>query len=325
MRRSSVITWEQLRVAALILAGLGIIGFAIYKLGESARLFTRRYTLVAFLDNANGLREGGPVTIAGQLAGSIRSIKFLPADVDTTRNLKVVVEIDSKLQQQVRADSKVMLRNQGLLGDKSFDITPGTLHFRVLHDGDTLPVGASLDYELMIRQASKTMVDVAALTHDMRVVTDALVQGKGTIGQLLTSHQLYDQINLVLSRTSTLLARLQNPSGSVGRLLDDPTLYANMVHAVAAIDTLATQLHSGNGTAAKLLRDDTLYNNLTRVTARADSLVTTMAHADGTVSKLLTDSQLYDQLVQAATHLNAILVDIQRNPKRYTKGVIKLF
>jgi hypothetical protein len=50
-----------------------------------------------------------------------------------------------------------------------------------------------------------------------------------------------------------------------------------------------------------------------------------MAHANGTASKLFTDSQLYDQMVQAVAHLNAILVDIQRNPKRYTKGVIKLF
>jgi phospholipid/cholesterol/gamma-HCH transport system substrate-binding protein len=325
MRRSSIITWEQVRVSALILAGLSILGFAIYKLGESAKLFTPRYTLVAFLADANGLREGGSVTIAGQLAGSIRSIQFLPVSTDTTRNLKVVIEIDQTLRPQVRADSRVLLHNQGLLGDKSFDITPGTLHSPMLHNGDTLIVGPSMDYEMMVRQASKTLTDVAALTHDMRGVTDALVHGQGTMGQLLTSHQLYDQINLMLSRTSTLLARLENPSGSVGRLLDDPALYTNIVHTVASVDTLVTQLHSGNGTAAKLLRDDTLYTNLVRVTNRADSLLATMTQANGTVSKLFTDGQLYDQMVQAVAHLNAILIDIQRNPKRYTKGVIKLF
>ena len=79
---------------------------------------------------------------------------------------------------------------------------------------------------------------------------------------------------------------------------------------------------TGNGTAAKLLRDDSLYTNLVHVTSQTDSLVTTMAHGDGTASKLFADKQLYDQLVQAVAHLNAILADIQRNPKRYTKGAV---
>ncbi|HXC25718.1 MAG TPA: MlaD family protein [Gemmatimonadaceae bacterium] len=325
MRRSSILTWDQLRVGALLLAALGILGFAVYKLGESAKLFSKHYTLVTFLANANGLRTGGPVTVAGQLAGSIRSIEFLPVDTDTTRNLRIVIDMDEELQSQVRADSRVTLQNQGLLGDKSFDIKPGTPRFRILHEGDTLLVGPSVDYEAMIQQASKAMTDVAALAHAMSALTDSIAHGQGTIGQLLTSRQIYDQFNTVLGNTSALLARLQNPHGSVGRLLNDPTLYENLTRVIASIDTITTALHTGNGTAAKLLRDDSLYNNLVQVTSRTDSLVTTMAHGNGTASKLFTDSQLYDQLVQAVAHINAILVDLQRDPKRYMKGAVKLF
>lgn len=325
MRRSSIITWDQIRVGALIVVALAVIGYAVYRLGKEAKLFGARYQLIAFVPNASGLREGGSVTVAGQLAGSIKSIEFLPVDNDTTRNLRIVVELDEALQQQVRGDSRVTLRTQGLLGDKFFDIAPGTPRFRALHTGDTIQLGNSVDYEAMLQQASRALTDVVGLTHDLRGITGLLVRGEGTAGQLLTNRALYDQLNATLTRTSTLLARLQNPSGSIGRLLDDPTLYYNLTHMIASVDTIASELNTGHGTAARLLHDDTLYTNLVGVTRRADSLVTMLSRGDGTAAKLFNDSQLYDQLVQAVAHLNEILADIRKNPSRYTKGAVKLF
>jgi hypothetical protein len=85
------------------------------------------------------------------------------------------------------------------------------------------------------------------------------------------------------------------------------------------------QINSGNGTLAKLIKDDTLYTHLVSVVATTDTLVQQMAHGKGTVSKLFTDEQLYDQLVQAVSELNKVLVDVRRDPRRYTKGMIKVF
>lgn len=171
MRRKEIISKDAVRVAVLAIVALGILTFAVVKLGQAARLFSRRYSLYAFIPNASGLRVGGQVTVAGQLAGSISDIEFLPVDNDTMQNLRVTVQIDEDLQQQVRRDSRVMLRNQGLLGDRFFDITPGTPRFRVLHQGDTLELGPSVDYDVMILRASAVLTDVAGLTHELRGIT----------------------------------------------------------------------------------------------------------------------------------------------------------
>ena len=325
MRRSEIITKDALRVGLFAVIALAILTYAIIKLGKAARLFSTRYTLVAFVQNANGLREGGQVTVAGQLAGSIKKIEFLPVDQDTLHNLRITVDIDEALQQQVRKDSRVFLRTQGLLGDKYFDITPGTPGYRPLHDGDTLTLGSSVDYDVMIQRAAAVLTDVQALTHDLRGMTESLAHGEGTMGQLLTNRALYDRLNGTLGQTSALLERLQNPNGSIGRLLDDPKLYLDLTQMVAQVDTLVTRINSGKGTAGKLLQDDSLYTNLVTVTARADSLVNAMQHGGGTTGKLLTDPQLYNQLVQAVQHLNEILADVKKNPKRYTKGAISIF
>jgi len=324
MKRSSFITWDQLKVGALILVALVILGVAILKLGDAGNLFGKRYRLVAYVASASGLRIGGPVTVAGQLAGSIKDIRFLPVDTDTTRNLKLIVEVNSALREQVRKDSRAKIKTLGLLGDKVFDITVGTPKYRALHEGDTLPIARSIDYEAVVQQASGAIAEVVRLTRDLSKVTASINRGEGTLGQLVTNRQLYDQLNSTLARTSSLMARLENPRGTIGRLLDDPSLYNSLNRAIASADSVISQINSGSGSVGKLLRDDTLYVHLNSVVARADSLVTTMSSGNGTMHKLFTDQQLYDQLVKTVTELNNVLVEVRRDPRRYTPGMIQV-
>jgi phospholipid/cholesterol/gamma-HCH transport system substrate-binding protein len=325
MKRSPTITWDQLRVGLVILVALGIIGVAVYKLGQAANLFTKRYELIAYLPDANGLRTGGAVMVAGQLAGTVKSIEFLPVDADTTRNLKLTLAVDTDIQEQIRRDSKGKLRTMGLLGDKAFDITPGTPRYPVLKNGDTVTVIRSLDYEAVIAQASGAVADMVALTRDMRTITGGIVRGQGTIGQLVTNKALYDNLNGTLGRANVLLARFQNPDGTIGHLLNDPTLYNRLTSVIGSTDSLVISLNSSKGTAGLLLRDTTLYRNLVGITTGADSLMRTLTNGQGTASKLLTDQTLYDQLNKLVTDLSAILADVRRDPSRYTKGLVKVF
>jgi phospholipid/cholesterol/gamma-HCH transport system substrate-binding protein len=325
MKRSPTITWDQLRVGLVIFVALAVIGIAVYKLGQAANLFAKRYELIAYLPDANGIRTGGAVMVAGQLAGSVKSIEFLPVDADTTRNLRLTLQIDEGVKEQIRRDSKGKLRTMGLLGDKAFDITPGTPRFPVLQNGDTVTVARSLDYEAVIAQASSAVTDLVALTRDMRAITSGIVRGQGTVGQLVTNKALYDNLNGTLARANAMLAQFQNPNGTVGRMLNDPTLYNRLTGVIASTDSLVTTLNSSTGTAGLLLRDSTLYRNMVGITQGADSLMRSLTNGQGTASKLLTDQTLYDQLNKLVTDLSAVLADVRRDPSRYMKGVVKVF
>ena len=145
--------------------------------------------------------------VAGQLAGSVKAIDFLPVDGDTLRNLKVTVEIDQRIREQVRGDSKARLKNLGLLGDKYIDISPGTPRYGTLAAGDTLPMGPSLDYEAIVGQASGAVGDMVQLTADLKTITGGIVRGEGALGQLVTDRRLYDEL------TGTLVVDCVNPLG----------------------------------------------------------------------------------------------------------------
>jgi phospholipid/cholesterol/gamma-HCH transport system substrate-binding protein len=322
MKRSAIITWDQFRVGGIILVALAILALAGYKLGQAANLFTKRYELVVFLPSANGLRQGGSVTLAGQLVGTVKEIEFLPVDMDTTRNLRVVARIDRALREQIRRDSEARLRTMGLLGDKVLDISPGTPLFPVLQPGDTLRVATALDYEAVLAKAAGAVDDVVGLTHDLRTVTAGLARGQGTVGQLLTNRSMYDQLTSALSRANALFAGLQNPNGTFGRMLNDPTLYNRLNNAVTSLDSTLVAVNSSQGSLGRLLRDTTLYANLTGIAQGADSLLSMMTNEQGLMGKLLTDQTLYDNLTKLTTDLGAVLSDVRRDPRRYTKGMI---
>jgi phospholipid/cholesterol/gamma-HCH transport system substrate-binding protein len=325
MKRPSFITWEQLKVGLLIAAALAVIGVAIYRLGQAANLFSRRYELLAYLPNASGLQAGGVVYVAGQYAGTIKSIEFLPVDNDTLRNLRVRMTIDHALQDQVRTDSKAKIRTLGLLGDKVIDISIGTPRYSALRDGDTIAVAPSLDYEAVLAQAAGAVSDMVDLTHDLRQITSSVVEGKGTMGQLLTNRALYDQFVGTMSRANAMLARVENPNGTFARLLDDPTLYNRFVSVVTAADSLVVALNDKNGTIGKLLRDDTLYTHIVSMAIAGDSLMKTLSNGQGFAGRLLNDPALYDRINKLTTDLGAILEDVRKDPRRYTRGVICVF
>jgi phospholipid/cholesterol/gamma-HCH transport system substrate-binding protein len=325
MKRSTFITWDQLKVGALILAALAILTIAIVKLGEAADLFTKRYTLVTFLSNSNGLRAGGTVTLAGQLAGSVERIDFLPPSGDTSRTLRVTLQVETRLNHLIREDSRIKLKSLGLLGDKVLDITPGTPRFAVLPPGDTIQSVPSLDYEAMLMQANGALTDVVQLTHDLRAITGGMAKGEGTMGQLITSRTLYDQLNGTLTHLNAVLARLDRPTGTFGLMMDDPALYNHLVDVTAHLDTVLAQLHSSHTTVGRLLGDDSLYTHMVAVTAEANSLLHALSDGDGTAGRVINDPALYNKLDKTLTDLGAILEDVRKNPRKYTKGMVKVF
>ena len=322
MKRSVKITWDQLRVAGLILAAFAILGAAAYTLGKAADLFAKRYNLIVFLPSANGLRPGGSVTLAGQLVGTVKDIEFLPVDFDTTRNLRITARVNRDVREQIRKDSEARLRTMGLLGDKVLDISPGTPRFAVLQPGDTIRVAAALDYEAVLAKAAGAVDDVVGLTHDLKTVTGGLARGQGTVGQLLTNRAMYDQLTSAMARANALFAGLQNPDGTFGRMLNDPTLYVRMTAAITNLDSTLMTLNSNKGSLGLLLRDTTLYGNLNGIAQSADSLMRMMASDEGLVAKLLGDQGMYDRLNKLTTDLSSMLADVRRDPKRYTKGLI---
>jgi phospholipid/cholesterol/gamma-HCH transport system substrate-binding protein len=56
-----------------------------------------------------------------------------------------------------------------------------------------------------------------------------------------------------------------------------------------------------------------------------DSLMKVLTNGQGPLSRFMSDPALYDRLNKLTTDLGAILDDVRKDPRRYTKGLICVF
>lgn len=321
-RRS--LRWLQLRVGLLIVVALTTLAFGIFFVGQIGVVYGARYRLVTLMPSASGLVDGALVRLGGQDVGKVAAIEFVPfAERRGPEDiLRITLEIDRSVQEQIRTDSEARLLTQGLLGDKVIDIRPGTLHGAPLAEGDTLVSARPVDLEQLLRSASDALGNAVVLLSDFREIADALLRGQGTAGRILADDDLYLSFLGASRAMSSFLRSLQGGEGgegggTLGRLVRDSMLYVELRSAVASLDTVTQAIVDGRGTLGRLIWSDTLYTRLVHTSLRADSILKRLESGEGTAGMLLQDPELYENLNKLAVDLQAVLAEFRAQPRRY--------
>lgn len=323
MRRARAVTWDEVRVGLFLLAALTILAFGTFLVGRMGHVFGERYQLVTLLGSAAGLTSGAIVQVAGQTAGQVERIELIPPErrLPSGEAVEVWLAIDREAQSQIRADSRVRVRTQGLLGDRLLDIEPGTPGARVLTEGDTVPAAPSVSFNELFDEAATAVVRLRELTTDLTAMTERLLEGEGSLGRLMRDDALYDRLVDLTGSLDALLSGVADGTGSLGRLAQDDELYERLSSAAAALDSLTARVAAGEGTLGRLVESDSLYRALVRAALRSDSLLLAVQGGEGTLGRLFVDEGAYEELLQTLVELNAILDDLRQNPRRYIPPV----
>jgi phospholipid/cholesterol/gamma-HCH transport system substrate-binding protein len=322
--------WRQVRVGALIAVSLLLLAYATYRVGATLDLFARRYEIVTLVPSGLGLREGAPVTLAGQRIGQVSRIEFIPVQEKAgEENLRVVLALAQNVRDQVRTDSRAYLRTQGLLGDKFVDISPGTPGGRVLSPGDTIMAGRSLDLDEVMLQAADALEQTTLIVGDLQRITGGLVRGDGTMGRLLHDDALYVTLAGSTTELRRTLNEINRADGTFGRLIRDPALYQQLNRAVARVDSLGGAILHGDGTFGMLLRDDIIYQRILAAVDTAGGAVTglgafirQMTQGEGAMQRLMTDPALYEEFLRAVIDVQTLINDIRLNPGKYKPNIL---
>ncbi|HEX9107294.1 MAG TPA: MlaD family protein [Longimicrobiales bacterium] len=326
--------WSQVRVGVVIVLAIVVFIMAIFSVGKLLNIFAKRYTVVTLVESAAGLPMGAAVTLAGQRVGQVAAIEFIPMTRKQGKNNVLIrLAIAREVAEQIRHDSKAMLRTQGLLGDKYIDIVPGSLHTAALQPNDTLPMQQPVDFDVLLANAGSALDTTRVMVSDLRSLTRRISSGQGTLGKLVMDDAMYRDVDASMLQLRTTLAAFNDPNGSMGRMMHDPALYNRMVSAISRVDSLGAMIAAGHGSLGKLLTRDDVYNGLLGTVNRADSAVGGLADltkafrgGNGTLQRLMTDPGLYDQFLKAVVDLQTMINDVRAQPKKYTPNVnVKIF
>ena len=316
-------TWEQVRVGLLVLVALGVLSTAVFLVGDTGNVFGERYRLITLVRSAAGLVPGAAVQLAGQTVGQVDDIIFIPPDQRpaTGEAVAIWLAINVDVKDQIREDSRAQVRTQGLLGDRLIDIRPGSSDARILQAGDTVTSAASLDYDALLAEGAQAVGDLTEVARNLAGLTGGLLEGRGTLGQLVVDEALYDRLVALAESLDTLVAAAAAPDGNLMRILSDDSLYVAVRSAVTSLDTLTRSVVAGEGTLGQLVRSDSLYRELTGTVSRADSLLAGMLAGQGSVGRLLEDEELYEELLRTLVELNGMLEDVRRDPARFVPEI----
>ena len=143
---------SELRVGLLVLISIAILIFLILNASGDLNPFTSHLHLHTKFGDANGLREGSDVRLAGVHIGKVQKIRLLsPSEMGNEPNpkkLDVTLSIDSKIDgvpatERIRGDSTAQQVSSSLLGGEMLvNITPGTAVGRPIKDGEELQSSA---------------------------------------------------------------------------------------------------------------------------------------------------------------------------------------
>ena len=142
-----------------------------------------------------------------------------------------------------------------MIGNKIIEIYGGTVQSPQIETGDVLANDTLLSTDAMMKTLSENNDNLLAITTNFKMISNKIAEGKGSIGKLLTSDELADNLNntiLTVKNASQNLERLSaNVTAYTSRLNDQGTLANDLVTDTIVFSKLRTTVSSLQDVANK--------------------------------------------------------------------------
>ncbi len=268
---------------------------------KNNNVFGNDYSIVAVMNQTNGLETGASMLLKGYKVGNLQKIYYdLP--------------------------SNSVIAHFMINGDYRFPV--GTTFVA----GSTSLLGGSAVMVNIAQGSGGGYISAGdtVLVSNKSSVTDMLGEGlEGVISKLSLT---LDNINDVLSdeNKASLAAIVKSVEGVAGDLQgvvssqrgNLSSMISNLSALSATLKSMSPELQSAVSDASKVMADvkDTAPQLLANATKSVDNLSSILHKIDsgeGSTGKLVNDENLYVNLNQTLENLAVLVEDLQKNPKRY--------
>lgn len=264
-------------VGLFILIGTSFFVAVILLLGNINQTFKTKMEVFTEFENVNGLKKGDNIWFSGVKIGTINEVEIL----DHSKVL-VTLNIDIETRQFIKKDALAKVASDGLLGNRIIEIVGGSAETPAVEKGDTLGVYVSTSTEEVVDMLQQNNKNLLTITSDLKIVTNQLAQGEGSLGMLLHDKTLYNNLNRasyslnsalgeaksLLDELNTITENMNKEGTLVNKLTSDTLLFdaisASVLKMNGVADTASIfidQLHSAaqdtTSTIGLLLQDGT--------------------------------------------------------------------
>jgi phospholipid/cholesterol/gamma-HCH transport system substrate-binding protein len=283
------------KVGVFVIVCLVVVTGMILKFGKYERLAAKTYEITVVFPNVGGIVKDASVLYGGITVGKVRDITL-----DQEGLLKVNVKLAIFEGVRIRKDSKFVINQSGLLGDRYIDVVPQSATAEPIKPGEMVEGTTSVD-----------------LSEAIRGVVDVLHQAAGTIERVDRAVQRIDETILSresLEHASSSLANIDAVSSNAieltlslrgvidenrGKVDNTLTKFSSAAENLNQTSKDVDQVVKNFDQIVASNQDDlrTATRNLAESAQRMNDIITRLQSGQGTVGKLLVDQTLHDEIV----------------------------
>ena len=340
---------SSLILGVFVFFAIILFALSIYLIGKKQNLFTSNVKIFAVFNDVMGLTVGNNVRFSGIDVGTVSSIRILSES-------EVVVElsIQNSSIPFIRKNSLATIGTEGLMGNKTIIIIPGTIEERIVTSKDTLSTIQPVNIDDILVEIKKSGENISEITQNLIDITERIKMGEGVFGKLFTDTSLTKNLDkasknavLITNNIHEISNKINRGKGILGKLLAD-TLFTtyldetnrNFISISENINGITDKINRGEGILGSFFTDTTLASNLFLASDKINESSKDMAlitqnlveitdkinNGDGLINKLITDSAFADSIDTAVTRLNRGIISATEASETIKKSrIIRLF
>jgi phospholipid/cholesterol/gamma-HCH transport system substrate-binding protein len=224
-------------VGIFVVASLAALLIMVVIVAQQEGLFQEYVQYRAIFKNISGLKSGSEVHLAGVTVGNVTNTVINPEG-----NIVVIFQVIKKYSDRIRQDSKATIGFMGLLGEKSLDLTPGSLNKPVIPPEGLVASIEPLDITQIVAQAAPSLQDLQKVLNNLVSLTQGMSEPGSRFGQIVTS---FDEI----------FAKINKGQGSLGKLVNNDTLYQDTAETMKEVRKFVQDVAKGKGLFGTLVND----------------------------------------------------------------------
>jgi phospholipid/cholesterol/gamma-HCH transport system substrate-binding protein len=199
-------------IALVLLAAAGLAAGSVQLMAARQFRWRETFPLAVRFPAIAGLKAGDPVRVQGMDVGIVEEV-VPPAKPG--EDVRVRLRIAAHARPLVRRDASVAIESQGVIGTKAVEIRPGKPDAPELSDDDELSAPAPQELAQLMSEATATLGQIRGMAGQaeqgiaqISSIATRINSGEGSLGRLLVSTEIHDQLVGVGRRGEKALVEL---------------------------------------------------------------------------------------------------------------------
>ncbi len=223
----------EVKVGIFIALILALSIFILIYIGYKKEIFSKKISYYVISKTGENIERGIPVRLSGFKIGQVENVFLNNIDY-----VKVEIRILEKYQKWFRQDSRIILDQEGIIGNSYLKLIPGTEKTAQLPPGAEIFLDKVAGLNEILVEAQPVINDLKAIVSNVRIITDQFLDKNGSMQRILSNlEQITEKLNknrgLIyyvtedqrpVQKLDKILSATDNLMNSIDRLLQNATM-----------------------------------------------------------------------------------------------------